>query len=736
MSDKLQPYFQICAQQNASDIFLHTNRSPAIRKNGIIQTISDIKLQEDHFELFLAEYLDAKQQDSFHQTGDLDMGYTLSDGSRFRLNISRQQGHCAIVGRLVPSGDLSFEQLNIPPEVMDLIKKPRGIVLVTGATGSGKSTTLASLVNYINQHQPLHIVTIEDPIEFVHKDKVARISQREIGSDTVSFHEALRRVVRQSPDVILIGEMRDQESIRVAMSAALTGHLVLSTVHTIDATQTLQRLMSYFPEHQRNQIAMDLSLSLNGIVSQRLVPTQDLNSRILAVELLTNTPAVGQLLRELRYQDLEDLMRSSRVPQITTFNQQLVQLTKSGKISEEIGRAYSTNSDAYNLLLQGMGTSALSHSNYEGSGALVSDIKMMLQQVQERGASDLHLCVGRKPILRIKGQLEELSQHVLSSSDIRMLLNSIMNSRQLSTYQLEKEIDFSLSLEDGQRFRVNAYFQRGHSAAALRAIPSTIPDPDLLMIPSSILSLSDKPHGLILVVGPTGSGKSTTLACMIDRINSSRSCRIITVEDPIEFTHTSKMATIDQREVQSDTKSFARALKYILRQDPDVILIGEMRDQETISAALTAAETGHLVFATLHTNDAVQTIDRIVDVFPAFQQDQIRSQLAASLLAVISQRLLQNAEYTSRIPAFEIMLGSNAIRNLIRENKMHQALSVMETSKGAGMCTMDMSLKELLHNKLITLEEVLRYAKNPKSFVRQEAQVNPVSGRNSKYRYT
>ena len=187
------------------------------------------------------------------------------------------------------------------------------------------------------------------------------------------------------------------------------------------------------------------------------------------------------------------------------------------------------------------------------------------------------------------------------------------------------------------------------------------------MIPNSILTLSDKTYGLILVVGPTGSGKSTTLAYMIDKISSFRSCRIITVEDPIEFTHVSKMATIDQREVQSDTKSFAKALKYILRQDPDVILIGEMRDQETISAALTAAETGHLVFATLHTNDAVQTIDEIVNVFPAFQQDQIRSQLATIFdWPVISQRLLQNAEYTSRVPAFEIMLGSNAIRNLIR----------------------------------------------------------------------
>ena len=293
---------------------------------------------------------------------------------------------------------------------------------------------------------------------------------------------------------------------------------------------------------------------------------------------------------------------------------------------------------------------------------------------------------------------------------MRMLLHSIMSSRQRTIYELEREVDFSLALENGQRFRVNAYFQKGQMAAAMRAIPVEIPDPGALHIPTSVLELADKPHGLLLIVGPTGSGKSTTMACLIDRINHNRSCRIITIEDPVEYTHRSVMATIDQREVYADTLSFSAALKYILRQDPDVVLVGEMRDLETIQSTLTAAETGHLVLATLHTNDAVQSIDRMIDVFPAHQQSQVRSQLAASLQAVISQRLLARGDGNGRIAAFEVMIGTNAIRNLIRENKMHQALGVMEASKTEGMITMDRALADLLEQEMITEEDALRYS--------------------------
>jgi twitching motility protein PilT len=231
------------------------------------------------------------------------------------------------------------------------------------------------------------------------------------------------------------------------------------------------------------------------------------------------------------------------------------------------------------------------------------------------------------------------------------------------------------------------------------------------------LSLGDRPHGLLLVVGPTGSGKSTTLACLVNRINQSRSCRIITVEDPIEYTHESAMATIDQREVHADTQSFSAALKYVLRQDPDVILIGEMRDLETIQAAITAAETGHLVLATLHTNDAIQAIDRVIDVFPPYQQPQVRAQLAAALLGVVSQRLIPRADNQGRVAAFEVLIANPAIRTLVRDGKMHQAASVMETNLADGMITLDRSLVQLYRNNLITRDEAMRYVLNPKSLL-------------------
>jgi twitching motility protein PilT len=253
-------------------------------------------------------------------------------------------------------------------------------------------------------------------------------------------------------------------------------------------------------------------------------------------------------------------------------------------------------------------------------------------------------------------------------------------------------------------------------AASLRAIPPGTPDAAKLGLPETVQKLVDDPHGLILVVGPTGSGKSTSLACLIDRINRTRSCRIITVEDPIEYVYEPVQATIDQREVQADTLSFASALRNILRQDPDVILVGELRDLETIQAAITAAETGHLVMATLHTNDAIQAVDRVVDVFPPSQQAQVRTQLAASLVGVVSQRLLQRIDRKGLVAAFEVMIATAAIRTMIRDNRMHQALAVIETSRKEGMFSIDHSLQQLVRDKMITKEEALRFARNPKVF--------------------
>jgi twitching motility protein PilT len=699
---------------SASDLFICEGKSPAARIHGSLNRLDAPPTTPEAVEELLNWVLRDEQRQRFDSEGDLDAGFSLPGGQRFRLNLSMQQGRRAIVARAVPVADLSFEDLGLPEAVSGFADSPRGLVLVTGATGSGKSTTLAAMIHRINSTRRAHIVTLEDPIEFVHRDRLARVSQREVGTDTRSFSTALKEIVRQSPDVIMIGELRDAETMRVAVSAALTGHLVLATMHTIDATQSLQRILSYFADHLRAQVAMDLSMSLQGIISQRLLPRADESGRVVAVEVMTATPSVAKLLREQRVDELYDLMRSSTDPGLMTFNKSLLQLYRAEVITYDVGHAYASNPEEFALQARGMSTGLFSFQGSETDGSADLDMKGLLNQVLARGASDLHLTSGRPPILRISGELVTIGDTPLSDADMRILLYSILSGRQRSIYELEREIDFALALDRDQRFRVNAYYQKGRMAAALRAIPRKVPSAEELGLPPQLLRLGNKPHGLLLVVGPTGSGKSTTLACLLDRINRSRACRIITVEDPIEYAHEGAEATIDQREIGADTKSFAAALKYILRQDPDVILVGEMRDLETVSAALTVAETGHLVLATLHANDAIQAIDRMIDVFPAHQQAQARSMLSAALLGVVSQRLLPHADGGGRVAVFEIMVANPAIRNLVRENKMHQAKSIMESGRRDGMVTLDKALEDLYRDKMITYETALRYISNPR----------------------
>ncbi|GDX80500.1 hypothetical protein LBMAG42_23110 [Deltaproteobacteria bacterium] len=712
----------------ASDLFLTEGKPPAARIHGQLRVINEPATPVAALRELVESLVTPLARRRFEETGDLDVGVTLPNGKRLRLSLLRQQGALGLVARSVPPGAIDLATLGLPDGLASFVAQPRGLVLVTGATGSGKSTTLAALIHQINRARAAHIVTIEDPIEFVHQDILSRVTQREIGSDSVSFQAALRQVVRQSPDVILVGEMRDAETMGVAVSAALTGHLVLASVHAVDATQTLQRILAYFPDAMRTQAALDLSLCLVGIVSQRLLPRADGRGRVLAAEVLANTPPVSRLLREQRVEELQDLMRGSNDPLNVPFNQSLLRLHRANTITYEVGVAAASNPDEFALLARGMspGSTAFRANADQTDHGL--DLRALLAAADGRGASDLHLTAGRPPIVRVCGELVPMDEVPLSEADMRTLLYSVMTARQRAIYEIEREVDFALAIADGRRFRVNAYYQKGQMAAALRAISSTVPDADVLGLPEAVLRMSERPQGLLLVVGPTGSGKSTTLACLVDRVNRARACRIITIEDPIEFVHTSRLATIDQREVSADTMSFSAALKYILRQDPDVVLVGEMRDAETISAAITAAETGHLVMATLHANDAPQTVDRIVDTFPSHQQDQARAMLASCLLGVVSQRLLPHKSGKGRTAVFEVLLGSPAVRALIRDDKLHQIHNSMETARREGMITMDYALKEAYEAGRISFEEAMRFVLNPKMLTPVGGDGAPLAG--------
>jgi twitching motility protein PilT len=331
------------------------------------------------------------------------------------------------------------------------------------------------------------------------------------------------------------------------------------------------------------------------------------------------------------------------------------------------------------------------------------DFAELLKEVVARNASDLHLSVGAHPILRIRGRLMSLNEYpVLGGSDTREIIYSILSNDQRQRLETDWQIDFAYSVPGHGRFRVNAYYQRGSVGAAFRLIPFGLSSISELGLPEIINEFTRKPRGFVLVTGPTGSGKSTSLAAMIDAINQEREEHIMTIEDPIEFLHTHKRCLVNQRELGSDAQSFSMALRAALRQDPDVILVGEMRDLETIQTALTAAETGHLVFATLHTQDTAQTIDRVIDVFPPHQQGQVRVQLSVALQGVMTQQLLPNSDGSGRVVACEVLVPTPAVRNLIREGKTHQIYSVLQTSTGAGMQTMDTALVKLVREGKIS----------------------------------
>ena len=347
------------------------------------------------------------------------------------------------------------------------------------------------------------------------------------------------------------------------------------------------------------------------------------------------------------------------------------------------------------------------------------NLRSLLEEMIEKGASDLHLTAGERPKLRVDGDIVSASvEEVLSPKDTLSLAYSVLTENQKKRFELEDELDFSFGIQNLARFRGNVFKQRGCVAMVLRMIPFNILTFDDLGLPAIVGQLADRPRGLILVTGPTGSGKSTTLAAVVDRINKTRKGHIITVEDPIEFIHSHQSCIVNQREVGTDTKTFSLALKYALREDPDIILVGEMRDLETIAAALTIAETGHLVLATLHTNSAAESINRIIDVFPSNQQSQVRAQLAFVLEGVMTQTLLQKASGRGRVMCAEIMVATPAIRALIRDDKIHQIYSAMQSGKKYGMQTMNDALYQAYVQRLVTKDECVRAAPDKNEFLR------------------
>lgn len=714
-------------KRDASDILIAANAFPRVRINGTlfeeqgwgIQTGSSI---DDYRRLVLG----TEGEKEYQLNDGADVSVPLSSSQRCRINFFTTVNGPGMAVRPLRNGDsVTFENSLLPDILKTLCSASRGLILVTGATGSGKTTTLSAMVNFINREFAKHILMIEDPTEYQHSSMKSMVTQREVkNGGSGGFRQALKFALRENPDVIVIGEIRDSETMQTALHASLTGHLVIATLHTTDTIQSVERIIGLYPESQRQQAAQDLSLSLNALLSQRLLPRKDGEGVRPVMEILLGTPTVKKQIAERDLDALELTLRSGRFQGMVTFNRSLAESFQNNEISFETAIGASANPDEFKLLIRGMENGSASLIPRYGTGDESSDkeqicIRALLRSAVKNAASDLILTVGQPPLLKIAGFIRKLDLPELEPEDIERLVFSVVTRRQRIVLEEKRELDFALAArlpkvvagenETVCRFRFNAFYQRGTLGMVARIINSKVPDPAFLGLPPILPQLVNKKQGLLIVTGPTGSGKSTTLASLIEEINLSRNCHIVTIEDPVEYVYENKMSVIEQRELYSDTMSFSTALRAALREAPDVILVGEMRDVETMAAALTAAETGHLVLATLHTNSAPQTIDRIVDSFPAGQQNQIRQQLAASLLAVVSQRLLPRRDKEGMVAAFEVMVGTPPVKALIRENKTHLLQSTLETSFKDGMQTMAKSLQDLYSAGKISLEDTKLY---------------------------
>ena len=724
----MDSYLRFAIENSASDCFISTGKPAAFRVMGDVISADADPVEASAINNFRLKVLGVRGNEKYRESETAETSYCTEDGLRFRINFFETLNGPAFVARPVRDGsDLQFSALSLPEDIMAKIASTsRGMIIVAGSTGSGKSTTLASIINYINVNMRKHILTLEDPVEYTFADNLSIINQREISSFNNGFVPALRAALRENPDCIVIGEMRDSETMGVALQAALTGHLVITTLHTSDAPQTIERIINFFPESVRDQVALDLSFALEAVIVQRLVPRIDRNGMLPALEIMLGTPGIKKQIAYRDYPALEESIRNGRTEGMNNFNQMLYDLSQAELISQETALEASDNPDELRLFWRGMNTGSDSFTKRYAAEAENADdegtinMKTLLRTAVRNKASDLLLTCNAPPMIRLHGAYCGMDLPKLTSDDVRHLLYSVISKRQKVTLEEKKELDFALSAslpdptdpyapEIEHRFRVNAFYQRGSLAMVARVISNYIPTPEELKLPPVLMDVIRKKQGLFLITGPTGSGKSTTMASLINMVNKTSPLHIVTIEDPIEYVYKNEVSVIEQRELGFDTYSFANGLRAAMREAPDIILVGEMRDTETIQAALTAAETGHLVIGTLHTNSVSQTVDRVIDSFSEAQQNQVRQQFASSLLAVVAQRLLRTIDGAGRVGAFEVMIGTPPIQALIRENKTYQLQSIIETAYKDGMITMDKALEDLYTSGQISYEDLTAF---------------------------
>ena len=484
-------------------------------------------------------------------------------------------------------------------------------------------------------------------------------------------------------------------------------------MHTSDAASAIERMLEMFPEQQRETVAGSISVSLEAVIAQRLIPVIGNTGMIPAMDILIATGTIRKQIARQQFEELEQSMRMGSHFGMITFNNSLIELIRRNMISKENALKATDSPDELNMLMRGLSSDVPQMQNVYAGDAISKgqiDMRDLFKAAVKAGANDLLITVGVPPQLHINGQFAPLDLPPLAGADVQRLVYSLLNRRQRITLEEKRDLDLAMTIhldnDLSRRFRLNAFFQRGNVALVGRLISETIPTPEMIGLPPVLSTLMQKKQGLILITGPTGSGKSTTLASLLDQVNHSDSRHVITIEDPIEYVYRHDRCVIEQREIGMDAVSFASGLRSAMRQAPDIIMVGELRDMETIRAAISAAETGHLVLVTLHSNNTCQTVERIIDSFPAGQQNQIRQQFAGCILAIVAQRLIPRIDVPGkRIGAFEVMVGNMAVRALIRDNKTHQLMSVIESSAKDGMLSMNACLNSYMEHGIISPED-------------------------------
>ena len=562
---------------------------------------------------------------------------------------------------------------------------------------------------------------------------------------TQSFGRALKGALREDPDVIVIGELRDVETVEIALEAAETGHLVVATMSTRSGAKTIDRLIDMFPPDKQGPVRHTLAGALKIIVSQRLIPSADGKAMCAAAEVISGNVQLWNLIRDNKLIQLPSLLQRGRSMGMLRFDESLKALVQEGKVSEEVAMRYAEDHGSFarcwlddpeprlrrlrrrHQRLAPRRRSPTSRprvvwllwvdfSADESESVLPPAIDALFDQMLTAGASDLHISPGYPVMLRLRGDLVPLNQQVLSATDAERLLYEILDEKNRASFDAERDLDFAYAFGTRARFRANYLGKTTGIGAVFRTIPSKILTLEQLALPEAIRGLAERRIGLILVTGPTGSGKSTTLAAILDYINKTRAGHILTVEDPVEFVHTAQRCQITHREVGRDVPSFADAIRSAGRENADVVLVGELRGAETMGLALQMAGSGVLVFATVHTNSAAATIDRYVNAFPADRQPAVRGMLAETLTGVISQQLLKKGDGSGRVAAHEIMICNRALASAIRESRTSLIPSILQSGQSEGMQTMDRVLQKLVEQGTITAFDAIEKALDKESF--------------------